>query len=166
MVDHCQAYEHQHLHALQQTIVDRYNSDSEIQALLLTTAIGGLGLNLTSADTVIFIEHSWNPFTDLQAMDRAHRLGQTKTVMVYRLLAKGTIEEDVMTCQRFKTAMAAAVIGSDGNNEATDLKALAVPQDAQERPKKRTKGLDSILEEMGELWDQAQYDSLGRSYDS
>jgi hypothetical protein len=48
--------------------------------------VGGLGLNLTSADTVVFLEHDWNPMKDLQAMDRAHRIGQTRTVNVYRLL--------------------------------------------------------------------------------
>lgn len=56
------------------------------QVLLLTTHVGGLGLNLTSADTVVFLEHDWNPMKDLQAMDRAHRIGQTRTVNVYRLL--------------------------------------------------------------------------------
>jgi TATA-binding protein-associated factor len=57
-----------------------------LQVLLLTTHVGGLGLNLTSADTVVFLEHDWNPMKDLQAMDRAHRIGQTRTVNVYRLL--------------------------------------------------------------------------------
>ena len=52
--------------------------------MLLTTHVGGLGLTRTGADTVIFIDHDWNPMRDLQAMDRAHRIGQTKTVNVYR----------------------------------------------------------------------------------
>ncbi|KDO35187.1 hypothetical protein SPRG_00033 [Saprolegnia parasitica CBS 223.65] len=141
-----------------QAIVDRFNHDVSVHALLLTTAVGGLGLTLTGADTVIFLEHSWNPFTDLQAMDRAHRLGQTRTVTVYRLLAKDTIEADVMSCQRFKEAMAAAVVG---NPTSTDL--LAPPPTKREpEPKKtkRTKGLDALLEEIGDLWDEAQYASL------
>ncbi len=71
-------------------IVERFNT-KPVPYLFLSTAIGGLGLNLTIADTVIFYEHDWNPFNDLQAMDRAHRLGQKKTVNVFRLIAKDTI---------------------------------------------------------------------------
>lgn len=58
--------------------------------------MGGLGLNLTGADTVIFVEHDWNPMKDLQAMDRAHRIGQRKVVNVYRLITRGTLEEKIM----------------------------------------------------------------------
>lgn len=54
----------------------RFNNDPSIDVLLLTTHVGGLGLNLTGADTVVFVEHDWNPMRDLQAMDRAHRIGQ------------------------------------------------------------------------------------------
>jgi TATA-binding protein-associated factor len=56
-------------------IVDKFNIDDSIRVLILTTAVGGLGLNLTGADTVIFAEHDWNPMKDLQAIDRAHRIG-------------------------------------------------------------------------------------------
>jgi len=56
-------------------IVDHFNSDETIKVLILTTAVGGLGLTLTGADTVIFAEHDWNPMRDLQAIDRAHRIG-------------------------------------------------------------------------------------------
>jgi TATA-binding protein-associated factor len=56
-------------------IVDNFNSDETIKVLILTTAVGGLGLTLTGADTVIFAEHDWNPMRDLQAIDRAHRIG-------------------------------------------------------------------------------------------
>lgn len=58
--------------------------------------MGGLGLNLTGADTVIFVEHDWNPMKDLQAMDRAHRIGQKKVVNVYRLITRATLEEKIM----------------------------------------------------------------------
>ncbi len=64
--------------AQRQTLVDRFNSDISIDVLLLSTSVGGQGLNLTGADTVIFVEHDWNPMKDLQAMDRAHRIGQKK----------------------------------------------------------------------------------------
>ena len=77
-------------------IVTKFNNDPSIDVLLLTTQIGGLGLNLTGADTVIFVEHDWNPMKDLQAMDRAHRIGQKKVVNVYRLITRGTLEEKIM----------------------------------------------------------------------
>ena len=63
---------------------------------LLSTRAGGLGINLTSADTVIFYDSDWNPTNDAQAMDRAHRIGQTEQVTVYRLLTKDTIEERIL----------------------------------------------------------------------
>jgi TATA-binding protein-associated factor len=80
-----------------QDIVNKFNSDPSYDCLLLTTSVGGLGLNLTGADTVIFVEHDWNPQKDLQAMDRAHRIGQKKVVNVYRLITRGTLEEKIMS---------------------------------------------------------------------
>ena len=77
-------------------VVQTFNADPSIDCLLLTTHVGGLGLTLTGADTVIFVDHDWNPMKDLQAMDRAHRLGQKKVVNVYRLITKGTLEEKIM----------------------------------------------------------------------
>jgi TATA-binding protein-associated factor len=56
-------------------IANEFNSNPQHKVLLLTTTVGGLGLTLTGADVVIFVEHDWNPMKDLQAMDRAHRLG-------------------------------------------------------------------------------------------
>ena len=79
-------------------VVQTFNSDPSIDCLLLTTHVGGLGLTLTGADTVIFVEHDWNPMKDLQAMDRAHRIRQKKVVNVYRLITKGTLEEKIMGC--------------------------------------------------------------------
>ncbi len=94
-------------------VVQKFNADPTIDVMLLTTSVGGLGLNLTTADTVIFLEHDWNPQKDLQAMDRAHRIGQTRCVSVYRLLVKDTIEESIMSLQRFKLDVAAAVVNAD-----------------------------------------------------
>jgi len=79
-----------------QNIVNQFNTDPSYDVLLLTTSVGGLGLNLTGADTVIFVEHDWNPQKDLQAMDRAHRIGQKKVVNVYRLVTRGTLEEKIL----------------------------------------------------------------------
>lgn len=63
----------------------RFNNDPSIDVLLLTTHVGGLGLNLTGADTVVFVEHDWNPMRDLQAMDRAHRIGQVLFLNTLRM---------------------------------------------------------------------------------
>jgi len=76
------------------TVAD-FQSDNSIFVFLLSTRAGGLGINLTSADTVIFYDSDWNPTIDSQAMDRAHRLGQTRQVTVYRLITRGTIEERI-----------------------------------------------------------------------
>ena len=65
-------------------------------AFLLSTRAGGLGINLTAADTVIFYDSDWNPTMDDQAMDRAHRLGQTRPVTVYRLVTVDSIEERIL----------------------------------------------------------------------
>ncbi|CEH18076.1 snf2 chromatin remodeling protein [Ceraceosorus bombacis] len=91
-------------------IVQTFNSDPSIDVLLLTTSVGGLGLTLTGADTVIFVEHDWNPMRDLQAMDRAHRLGQKKVVNVYRLITRDTLEAKIMGLQRFKLNVAHSVV--------------------------------------------------------
>ncbi|KAG0440618.1 putative helicase mot1 [Dictyocoela muelleri] len=98
-----------------QSVVDMFFK-SNYQVLLLTTSIGGLGLNLTCADTVIFFEHDWNPFNDLQAMDRAHRLGQKKVVNVFRIICKDTIEEDVMSLQNFKVFVANCVVSQQNSS--------------------------------------------------
>lgn len=76
------------------TVAD-FQTKPEIFVFLLSTRAGGLGINLTSADTVIFYDSDWNPTIDSQAMDRAHRLGQTKQVTVYRMITRGTIEERI-----------------------------------------------------------------------
>jgi TATA-binding protein-associated factor len=82
--------------SIRQDMVNKFNGDPSIDVFLLTTSVGGLGLNLTGADTVIFVEHDWNPMKDLQAMDRAHRIGQKRVVNVYRLITRGTLEEKIM----------------------------------------------------------------------
>ncbi|KAI9827315.1 MAG: hypothetical protein M1826_006420 [Phylliscum demangeonii] len=79
------------------TSIDRYNKPgSDVFIFLLTTRAGGLGINLTTADTVVLYDSDWNPQADLQAMDRAHRIGQTKQVVVYRFITEQAIEEKVL----------------------------------------------------------------------
>eukprot|EP00658_Telonema_sp_P-2_P081659 TRINITY_DN8440_c0_g1_i3.p1 TRINITY_DN8440_c0_g1~~TRINITY_DN8440_c0_g1_i3.p1 ORF type:complete len:543 (+),score=125.54 TRINITY_DN8440_c0_g1_i3:3-1631(+) len=97
-------------------VVDRFNQDPTIQLLLLTTHVGGLGLNLTGASTVVFMDHDWNPQKDLQAMDRAHRLGQTRAVNVYRLITLGTLEEKIMNLQSFKLHVANTVVDQQNSS--------------------------------------------------
>lgn len=105
-----------------QKLVADFNTQ-DYSILFLTTQIGGLGLNLTGADTVILYEHDWNPFNDLQAMDRAHRLGQKKTVNVFRIILKDTIEEKVMSYQNFKMYVANALVNYENKDVSQmDLK--------------------------------------------
>ncbi len=94
-------------------LVDRYNNDPSIVFFLIGTKAGGTGLNLTGADTVIFYDHDWNPANDDQAQDRAHRIGQTKPVTVYKLISKGTIEERMIERQALKQTLADEIIGKD-----------------------------------------------------
>ncbi|OAL32176.1 hypothetical protein AYO20_07944 [Fonsecaea nubica] len=76
--------------------ITNFNTDKSYNLFLLTTRAGGQGINLTAADTVILFDSDWNPQQDLQAMDRAHRIGQTKPVIVYRLATRGTVEEALL----------------------------------------------------------------------
>ena len=73
--------------------VDKFTNDPNVMVFLLSTRAGGLGINLTAADTCIIYDSDWNPQADLQAQDRCHRIRQTKPVMVYRLVTKGTIDQ-------------------------------------------------------------------------
>ena len=104
---------------MRHSIVSKFNNDPSIDLLLLSTSVGGLGLNLTGADTVIFVEHDWNPMKDLQAMDRAHRIGQKKVVNVYRLITRNTLEEKIMSLQKFKLHTARTVISTDNSSIAS-----------------------------------------------
>ncbi|KAL1900641.1 DNA repair protein rhp26 [Sporothrix stenoceras] len=85
-----------------QTLVDRFNNSPDIDLFLLTTKVGGLGTNLTGANRVIIFDPDWNPSTDVQARERAWRLGQKKEVTIYRLMTAGTIEEKIYHRQIFK----------------------------------------------------------------
>ena len=88
-------------------MVQAWQTNPEIFIFMLSTRAGGLGLNLTSADTVIFYDSDWNPTIDSQAMDRAHRIGQTKQVKVFRLVTRNTIEQKFLNVlkkrKKFKT---------------------------------------------------------------
>ncbi len=86
----------------EQQIQEFTSNSTDKKVFLLSTRAGGLGINLTSSDTVILYDSDWNPQVDLQAMDRVHRIGQTKPVNVYRLITENTIEEKIVERQRVK----------------------------------------------------------------
>ncbi|KAL4401100.1 putative ATPase [Malassezia pachydermatis] len=91
--------------------VRRFNDpDSDCHVFLLSTRASGLGINLVGADTVIFFDSDWNPQMDLQAQDRVHRIGQTNPVLVFRLVASDTIEQDILQKARAKRLLEAVVI--------------------------------------------------------
>lgn len=94
-------------------VAQKFNGDNDIKVLLVTTAVGGEGLNLTSANTVIMFDHDYNPTVDMQAVDRAHRIGQKRVLSVYRLITKDTLEERIMGIQKFKKNLAQAIVNID-----------------------------------------------------
>ncbi|KAL8671504.1 MAG: hypothetical protein Q9168_003996 [Polycauliona sp. 1 TL-2023] len=169
-----------------QAIVNQFNTDPSYDCLLLTTSVGGLGLNLTGADTVIFVEHDWNPQKDLQAMDRAHRIGQKKVVNVYRLVTRGTLEEKILNLQRFKIDVASTVVNQQNaglstmetgeildlfdigstDTSSSQLNSSSQNNDAKGKEEDtldvtgelKEKGKKGYLDDLGELWDGRQYE--------
>ena len=93
--------------------IESFNTDPSCKLFLLSTRAGGLGINLTAADTVILYDSDWNPQQDLQAQDRAHRIGQTRPVIVYRLATKGTIEQTLLEKADGKRRLEKLVIQKD-----------------------------------------------------
>lgn len=91
--------------AARQRLVDKFNNDASYFCMLMTTRTGGVGLNITGANRVLLFDPDWNPSTDSQARERAWRFGQTREVVVYRLIMAGTIEEKIYQRQIFKTAL-------------------------------------------------------------
>ena len=79
-----------------QKMMEKFNNDSQVFIFILSTRSGGLGINLVGADTVIFYDSDWNPAMDAQAQDRAHRIGQTRDVHIYRLVSESTVEENIL----------------------------------------------------------------------
>jgi superfamily II DNA or RNA helicase len=111
-------------------VVQRFQ-DREVPLLLLSLKAGGVGLNLTAADTVIHLDPWWNPAVERQATDRAHRIGQDQPVFVYKLVVQGSIEERMLELQARKAALADGVLGHDAAAApkfgADDLEGLLAP---------------------------------------
>ncbi|PRP85625.1 hypothetical protein PROFUN_06414 [Planoprotostelium fungivorum] len=101
--------------ANRQKLVDNFNSSPSVSVFLISTKAGGLGLNLVSANIVVVFDPNWNVSHDLQAQDRAYRIGQKKRTKVYRMIAAGTIEEMIYNRQVYKQQL--ANIGMHGGNE-------------------------------------------------
>ncbi|XP_044274516.1 DNA excision repair protein ERCC-6 [Varanus komodoensis] len=123
--------------ASRQPLIARYNEDKSIFVFLLTTRVGGLGVNLTGANRVIIYDPDWNPTTDTQARERAWRIGQTREVTVYRLLTAGTIEEKIYHRQIFKQFLTNRVLKDPKqrrffkSNDLYELFTLSSPDNMQ-----------------------------------
>lgn len=122
-------------------------------------------MNLTGADTVIFVEHDYNPMKDLQAMDRAHRIGQKKVVNVYRLITRKSLEEKIMGLQKFKLLTANTVVSVNnqsmdtmGTEQLLDLFDLSENDKDNKKTQSKSGGsMKNILQSLPELWDPNQY---------
>lgn len=98
-----------------QARVERFQNDPDCKLFLISLKAGGLGLNLTAAEYVFLLDPWWNPAVEAQAIDRAHRIGQTEKVFAYRLIARGTVEEKVLELQNTKRDLADAIISADNS---------------------------------------------------
>ena len=94
-------------------VVERFQSDATVPVFLISLKAGGVGLNLTGADTVIHFDPWWNPAVEDQATDRAHRIGQTRVVTSYKLITRGTVEEKIVRLQARKREMIQGVLGDE-----------------------------------------------------
>jgi superfamily II DNA or RNA helicase len=94
-------------------VVEEFQSDPAIPVFLISLKAGGVGLNLTGADTVVHFDPWWNPAVEAQATDRAHRIGQKKVVTSYKLIACGTVEEKILNLQNRKRALTGAMLGDE-----------------------------------------------------
>ncbi|NGN92352.1 DEAD/DEAH box helicase family protein [Nocardioides sp. KC13] len=134
---------HQFLHggtpvAERSRMVERFQ-DGEVPVFLLSLKAGGVGLNLTRADHVIHVDRWWNPAVEDQATDRAHRIGQTRTVQVHRLITQGTVEERVAELLQRKRVLADAVLGAGEAAAFTELSNAELRELVKLGPQKRRK---------------------------
>ncbi len=96
-----------------QACVERFQTNPDCKLFLISLKAGGVGLNLTAAQYVFLLDPWWNPAVEAQAIDRAHRIGQTNQVFAYRLIARGTVEEKVLELQNTKRDLADAIVGAN-----------------------------------------------------
>uniref|UniRef100_A0A8B9DHY2 Proliferation-associated SNF2-like protein n=1 Tax=Anser cygnoides TaxID=8845 RepID=A0A8B9DHY2_ANSCY len=119
----------------------QFNNDPEVFLFLVSTRAGGLGINLTAADTVIIYDSDWNPQSDLQAQDRCHRIGQTKPVVVYRLVTANTIDQKIVERAAAKRKLEKLIIHKNqfkgGKSGLAQSKSCLDPQELLELLKSR-----------------------------
>ena len=94
--------------------VDKFQNNADIKIFLISLKAGGTGLNLTAADYVIHYDPWWNPAVEMQASDRAHRIGQTKKVFTYKLITKDSVEEKILQLQQQKKEIVKQLITTEG----------------------------------------------------
>ncbi|XP_078268874.1 lymphoid-specific helicase [Rhinoraja longicauda] len=151
-------------YTLREENINNFNNDPEVFLFLLSTRAGGLGINLTAADTVIIYDSDWNPQADLQAQDRCHRIGQSKPVVVYRLVTANTIDEKIVEKATAKRRLEKMVIhknkfkgGKSGLNQSrhsldsTELMELLKSRDHERIVKGSTEKVISDAELRGLL---------------
>lgn len=132
------------------TLMDEFNNSPDIFIFILTTKVGGLGTNLTGANRVIIFDPDWNPSTDMQARERAWRIGQTKDVTIYRLITRGTIEEKVYHRQIYKHFLTNKILKNPQQRrffKARDMKDLFTLNDDRENGSTETSNLFGQLSE-------------------
>src|SRR6185436_10107370 len=93
--------------------VNTFQDDAATRVFLISLKAGGVGINLTEADYVYLVDPWWNPAVEQQAIDRTHRIGQTKNIFAYRLICKDTIEEKMLILQERKRTLAAELVADD-----------------------------------------------------
>jgi SNF2 family DNA or RNA helicase len=95
--------------------VEHFQTDEKVKVFLISLKAGGVGLNLTAADYCFILDPWWNPASEAQAIDRAHRIGQKNHVFAYRLIARGTVEEKILALQASKRQLVEGIIANDGD---------------------------------------------------
>ncbi len=162
-----------------QALMDRFNQDKRIFCFILSTRSGGIGVNLTGADTVIFYDSDWNPTMDAQAQDRCHRIGQTRDVHIYRLISEMTVEENILKKANQKRLMSDVAI--EGGNfttaffkqqtikelfaEPSGLKEFA-EKDEKEKKSKQKKEKEKSKEDLDASLSQEQMEKVNGCYKS
>ncbi|KAI8523062.1 hypothetical protein RHMOL_Rhmol13G0045500 [Rhododendron molle] len=129
-------------------LIDEFNDSDDVFTFILTTKVGGLGTNLTGANRVIIFDPDWNPSTDMQARERAWRIGQTKDVTVYRLITRGTIEEKVYHRQIYKHFLTNKILQNPQQRrffKSRDMKDLFTLNDDEESGSTETSNIFSQL---------------------
>jgi SNF2 family DNA or RNA helicase len=105
-------------------VINRFRNDDQIKVFLISLKAGGIGLNLTEADYVFILDPWWNPASEIQALSRAHRIGQEKRVFVYRYISGDTIEEKIQRLQERKAKLAEAFVESNNPFGELDIREM------------------------------------------